>query len=173
MAKIGPLTYSNCAAARLIAFLEDFGAGDVRGHEVRGELDSAEMQGHRIGQGAHQQRLGEAGDADQQRVAAAKNGNQQALDHILLANNDPGELFAHLSRNNSQPVNGRNVAGRRCLDGRRLIHHGQERSGFNAGCKAGKGERIRNSGRRWGPPLGLSPPREGQSGLIWFAGLSY
>ena len=37
--------------ARGPVFFEDVGAGDVRGHEVRGELDAAELQVEDAGEG--------------------------------------------------------------------------------------------------------------------------
>ncbi len=42
-------------------FLDDVGAGDVRRHEIGGELDSAELQSQRRGDRAHHQRLGRTG----------------------------------------------------------------------------------------------------------------
>ncbi len=88
-------------AARL--FLQDIRAGDVRGHEVRGELDAVELELHDPGQGGDEQRLGQAGHAHQEAVAAAEEGDQDLFDHLLLADDhlvdllhDLGFLVAHL-----------------------------------------------------------------------------
>ena len=45
-----PLDEDEGAAAGLVGFLEDVRAGDVGGHEVGGELDAVELQGHDLGQ---------------------------------------------------------------------------------------------------------------------------
>ena len=46
----------------------------------------------RLGQGVDHQRLGQAGHADQQRVAAGQDGRQDPLDHLLL----PHDAARHL-----------------------------------------------------------------------------
>ena len=46
--------------------------------------------------GADQQRLGQAGHADQQAVAAAEQGHQQLLDDLVLADDDLADLLGHL-----------------------------------------------------------------------------
>ena len=72
-------------AGRWLVFLDHFGAGDVRGHQVGRELDAAETQRTGVGQRADHQRLGQAGHADQQAMAAGEDGDQQFFDHLLLA----------------------------------------------------------------------------------------
>jgi hypothetical protein len=52
--------------------LEDFRAGDVGRRQVRGELDAAEVQRQALRQGRDHQRLGQAGDALEDAVAAAE-----------------------------------------------------------------------------------------------------
>ena len=59
------------AAAGVAGLLEDLGAGDVGRHQVGRELDALEGQVQDLGHGADQQRLGQAGHADEQAVAAA------------------------------------------------------------------------------------------------------
>jgi len=58
--------------SELVRAREQRNAGDVRGHEVRGELDAlkADLKGER--QSPHQQRLGSAGHALQQHMAAGE-----------------------------------------------------------------------------------------------------
>ena len=46
-------------------------------------------------QGLGQLGLGEAGDADQQGVAAGQQGDQGVLDHPLLAEDDAADRFPH------------------------------------------------------------------------------
>ena len=82
LAKIGPAEELELADAGGLVLLEDLGAGDVRGHQVGRELDAVEGQVQRIGQRADHQRLGQAGHADQQAVAAGEDGDQQLLDHL-------------------------------------------------------------------------------------------
>jgi len=65
--------------------LQDFGAGDVRGHQVGGELDPVRVPAERAGECFHQQGFGESGNADEQRVPFGKQGDQQLLDDLVLA----------------------------------------------------------------------------------------
>ena len=72
LAKTGPgrktiFGESPCAVAA-----EQFVAGDVGGHQVRRELDPRELPVERRGEGLDHQRLGQAGDADQQGVGAGE-----------------------------------------------------------------------------------------------------
>ena len=70
--------------------LEHFRADDVGRHEVGRELDALGVEAQHLAQRLDQQRLGEAGDADQQRVAAGEDRDQRALDHDVLAEDDRG-----------------------------------------------------------------------------------
>ena len=69
---------------------QDAGAGDVGRHQVGRELDAAERQIERLAEGAHQQRLAQAGDAFQQRVAAGEQAGQDAAHDFGLADDDAG-----------------------------------------------------------------------------------
>ncbi len=73
--------------------------GHVAGHQVRGELDPLGVQVERGGQGAHEQRLRDAGHALQEHVAAAEQRHHDPADHRVLA--DDG--LAHLG---AQPAQG-------------------------------------------------------------------
>ena len=75
------------AAAAAALLVEDFGAGDVRGHQVGGELDTVEPEIQNLAQAAHQQGLGQTRDAQQQTVTASKNGDQHLVDHGFLPDN--------------------------------------------------------------------------------------
>ncbi len=68
-----------------VAFLHHFRAQDVRRHEVGRELDALGFHPQHHAQGLDQLGLGEARDADQQQMAAGKEGNQRLVDDILLA----------------------------------------------------------------------------------------
>ncbi len=68
------------------------GAGDVARHQVRGELDAAEIELHRVGDGADQQRLGEPRHAHEQGVPARQHRQQHLFDHLLLADDPLGDL---------------------------------------------------------------------------------
>jgi hypothetical protein len=73
--------------------LDDLGAGDVAGHEVRGELDAFEGEVEGLGQGRDEQCLGEAREADQQGVIAGENRDQQLIDHLILADDHLRQLM--------------------------------------------------------------------------------
>ena len=75
-------------AAAGIAFLHHLGAQDVGRHQVGGELDALGFHAQHDAQSLDQLGLGEAGDADQQQVAARQERNQGLIDDILLAIND-------------------------------------------------------------------------------------
>ena len=82
LAKTGPRRNRKLRVPGGLVFLDDLGAGDVRGHQVGRELDAAEGQVQRLGQGGDQQRLGQPGHAVEQAVAAGEQGDQQFFDHL-------------------------------------------------------------------------------------------
>ena len=55
-------------------FLQQIGAGDVRGHQIRRKLDAREFQIDAFGDGLHQHRLGKPRHAHQQAVTADEQG---------------------------------------------------------------------------------------------------
>ena len=65
--------------------VENLGAGDVRRHQVGRELDALEAQVENLRDRLDQQRLGEAGHAGDQAVAAAKHRHQHFVDDLVLA----------------------------------------------------------------------------------------
>ncbi len=69
----------------VVGLLEDLGARDIGGHQVRRELDPPEPQIEQFRQRFDQQGLRQARRAGQQAVSPRKHGNQQMLDHVLLA----------------------------------------------------------------------------------------
>ena len=74
--------------------VEHLGAGDVGRHQVRRELDPLEAQVEDLGQRADQQRLGQAGHAGQQAVAAGEERDQQLIDGVVLADDHLAQLLA-------------------------------------------------------------------------------
>lgn len=69
------------------ALIEDGGAGDVRGHEVGGELDPGEAQAAAPGEGSRHQGLGQSGEVLDQNVAVGEDGQQDQFQDLPLAHN--------------------------------------------------------------------------------------
>ena len=69
-------------------FFDDVGAGNVRGHQVGRELDAPEGQAQRFGDGAHHQRLGGAGQAGDEAMAADKQRDEDLVEDLILADDD-------------------------------------------------------------------------------------
>ena len=67
------LDKAEVAAARL-AFLQNLGAEDVGRHQVRGELHPSCLEAEDDAEGFHQPRLAEAGNADDEQMAARQDG---------------------------------------------------------------------------------------------------
>ena len=66
----------------------DHRAGDVGGHQIRGELDAAEGTIDRFGKRAHQDGLAQARHAFQKGVAARQQGDQQVVHQLALPDDD-------------------------------------------------------------------------------------
>ena len=79
----------------LAALAPDARAGDVGRQEVGGELDAGEGAAHGDGEGLHGQGLGQTGHALEQQVPAGEQADQEALDHAVLADDDPLDLPRH------------------------------------------------------------------------------
>jgi hypothetical protein len=73
-------------------------AGDIAGHQVRGELDARELAAEAFRQGANQQRLAKSGDAFEQHVAAGDQRGQHVVDHAVLADQGLLQFAAHRLR---------------------------------------------------------------------------
>ena len=104
MAKIGPVHEPERAPAGGEVFLDDLGAGDVARHEVGGELHPVEAQVERLRDGLDHERLGEAGHADEQRVAAGEDGGEDAVHHVLLADDPLRHLGAQAGDGTDQAL---------------------------------------------------------------------
>ena len=72
-------------SARLV---EDLRAENVGGHQVRRELHPPCVEPEHGAERLDQLRLGEAGHADEQAVAAGQDRHQGEVDHLLLAEDD-------------------------------------------------------------------------------------
>jgi len=76
--------------------LDQIRAGDVRGHQIRRELNAREAEIQNLGKGVDKKSFRQARDTDDQAVTAHQHGQQDQFDDALLAVNDPGDLRAHL-----------------------------------------------------------------------------
>ena len=99
-----PFQKAALALARVAVLLYDFGAGDVGGHQVGRELDAMKRQVHRAGQRADHQCLGQPRHTFQQAVPAAEQGDQQLVDHLVLAHDDARQLVQQLLSSRRQFV---------------------------------------------------------------------
>ena len=81
----------NCARSLIVQGV----AGDIRGHQVGGELNAPEASVERLGERTHQQRLAQAGYALDQDVAACQQRDQHLIDDGALTNQRLGHLGAH------------------------------------------------------------------------------
>ena len=111
LAKIGPGANTICAAAGRRVFLNDVRAGDVRRHQVGRELDALELEVEHLGQRGDEQRLGQAGHADDQAVAADEQRQQHLLDHVVLADDQLLQLGDDLLPAGVHLVGQRDVVG--------------------------------------------------------------
>ena len=93
-----------------LVLLEHLGAGDVRRHQVRRELNAAEAEVERVGQRADHERLRQPRHADQQAVAAREDGDEQFLEHALLADHGLGQFLANTAIAVVQAFDGGEVA---------------------------------------------------------------
>jgi hypothetical protein len=69
---------------------------DVGGHEVRSELDARIFEVQDAAERSEQRGFAEAGYAFEQNVAAGEEADEDAIDHLLLADDDFADLIAHL-----------------------------------------------------------------------------
>jgi hypothetical protein len=99
-----PTHEAKAASARCCIFLQQLRAGDVARHEVRRELDSPKVESHGFGDRANHQRLGEARDAHQQRVAAGENGHEDLVEDVALPHDSPRDLVTQPDGGGAQRV---------------------------------------------------------------------
>ena len=75
-------------------FLHHFGAENVGGHQIGGELHAQRVEAHDDAERLDQLGLGEAGHADQQSVTAGEQSDQRLLDDPLLTEDHRADGFA-------------------------------------------------------------------------------
>jgi hypothetical protein len=80
--------------------LENLRPRDVGGHEIRRELDPAELQIQDLRQGRNEQGLREPGHAHEQAVAVREEHRKELLHHGVLAHDD----FAQFAENGAARV---------------------------------------------------------------------
>ncbi len=94
-------------------FLHQVGAGDVRRHQVRRELDTRELQVEHAGHRVNEQRLGQTRGADDQAVATDKQRHQHLRDDLVLTDDDLLQLGDDLLAAAVHAVGKRDVVRRR------------------------------------------------------------
>ena len=70
------------------AFLQHFGAENVRRHQVGRELDAPRIEPEHGAHGLDELGLGKPGHAEEKRMAAGQDGDQRLLDDLVLAEDD-------------------------------------------------------------------------------------
>jgi hypothetical protein len=81
--------------APLFIFHHHVGTRDIGGHQIGGELDTAELQIECSSEGTHQTGLSQTGHALQEYVPTGDHRRQHAADHGLLADDRPGHLLGN------------------------------------------------------------------------------
>ncbi len=71
--------------AAALGVVDDRRAQDVRGHEIRRELDAREREREGLGERSHQHRLAQARDALEQRVPARQHARDDAVDDLAIS----------------------------------------------------------------------------------------
>ena len=84
--------------------LNDVGTGDVRRHQIGGELNAIELQVEDIGESLDDQGLGETGYTGDDAIAADQNRQQDLLEDLVLADDPLLDLAEHLIVPLSQPI---------------------------------------------------------------------
>ncbi len=118
------------AAAGRAVLLDDFGAGDVGRHQVGRELDAAEGQRQRPRQGADHQGLGQARHAFQHAMALAEQRDEQFLDDLFLADDDPAQLLLDVGERFLEPANCFEVVAAQVFGG--TMAHSSQGSWFSS-----------------------------------------
>jgi len=108
-----------------LGLVQNLHAGDVRRHEVRGELDALELEMEDAGDGFDQQRLGQAGSAGNQAMSAGKKRDEDLFDDFFLADDDFCQFVFDLRATGDEAldslalslmVGGHSFRGGRCYD---------------------------------------------------------
>ncbi len=86
--------YEAEGAPPVFILIHDFGAENIRRHEVRCELDAVGIKPENRSERGDELGLGKPGNADEQRVAAREYCEKRVLHHFFLAEDDLGYLRA-------------------------------------------------------------------------------
>ena len=78
--------------------VEDARPCDIRGHEVRRELNALKFAGHRARQRLHQQSFPHAGNAFDQRMPARQQRHQREINRFVLADNHAAQRLSNAPR---------------------------------------------------------------------------
>jgi len=89
-----PIDEAEVPLAGGAVFVHHFRTGDIRRHQIGRELDPIEIQRQRPLQRPHEQRLGQPRHTLENAVPARKQADHQLLDHMVLADDRPGNLGA-------------------------------------------------------------------------------
>ena len=135
---------------RAVVGAPDAGADEVARNEVGRELDPLELDVERLRERLDREGLGETGDALEQQVAAREQRDEHALEHRVLADDDPPDLEQQRLGGRARIGGGarrgptRAAGARRCRRHRRLGRgHGIRRHAAGGGI----GERVEGSDR--------------------------
>lgn len=71
---------------------EHFRPGNVRWHQIGGELDPFEAEIQNLGQSGNQESLRQTRNSDEEGVGATENGDEKLLDDLVLSDDDQFEL---------------------------------------------------------------------------------
>ena len=74
--------------------IDDHAADDVGGHQIGRELDARILQVQHARKRAQQRGLAQSGNAFEQHVAAGEQADENAVDDILLADDDLSDFLA-------------------------------------------------------------------------------
>ncbi len=136
--------------------LEHVGADDVARHEVGRELHALELEIEHLRDGADHERLGHAGQADEQRVAVGQDAHEDLIEHVDLADDDFADFAPDLIRAVAHLLDEREFVG----TGRGHTRRSAGRSGFGVKDEAAAADLDEVAGReRRGGDLGLVEPR--------------
>ena len=106
-----------------LALLEHLRAHDIRRHQIGGELNSLFGQAKHGTEDLGQARLGESGHADEQRVTAREDRDQDLIDDALLAENKLAYVVVNVAHTFAEGVDSVDgIAGVGGIDGCRIGH---------------------------------------------------
>ncbi len=100
----------NCFSPEPV-LIDDFGAGDVAGHQIGRELDAAERHLQGLRQRGNEKRFGQARHAHKKRVTPRENGDEDLLHNIGLTYNDFRDLKLNIGIGGLAEIDRFNLVG--------------------------------------------------------------